>query len=273
MIQKIAPAKINLFFHITGKMPTGHHRIQSVAMFTDVGDVLEMAPASHFSLIYDGPFADQLPNPKDNLITKVLDGLAEKAKKETQFQIKLTKNLPVASGMGGGSSDAAAVVSGVAGFWGIKFNPLEVSHFLSEFGADLPVCFYARTVLMEGFGEQLRFLKNMPQVFLVLVNPGVAVGTKDAFAKFHGNFSKPVGDFSMEKIATYHNDLFDAACNLQPVIQNAIDALAPHVIFARMTGSGATCFGVCETKEKADQVAGILRADHPDWWVQAAQTI
>jgi len=276
----LAPAKINLFLHITGKRPDGYHLLQSVVVFANIGDRLTFA--RHDSLFIDvaGPFAGDVCAPRDNLIYKAAQALGENYKTAPTAQILLEKNLPVASGMGGGSSDAAAALKGLAQLWGLPEEFDRMQKIAATLGADVPACLMRRPVWMEGAGEKMMRLPDMPDMHLVLVNPAVATPTPEVFHQFRAKFSPPIQFIGRRKtmgewiadLKLYRNDLTDAAIAVSPEIKIALQAIADTqgCQIARLSGSGATCFGIYETPTAAHAAVNKLRQQHPEWWVTAA---
>lgn len=257
-----APAKVNLALHVTGRRRDGYHLLDSLVCFTDIGDEIVLSPGP-LSLTIDGPFKDGLETGNDNLCLKAarLAG--------GQARLRLTKNLPVASGIGGGSSDAAAVLRGLARMGcPLPDNP-------ERLGADVPVCLASKPARMQGIGEQLTLLPPLPQLHLVLVNPGLSLSTPQVFAALreHQNAPlAPIPDFPdsatlIKWLRHTRNDLEAPACRIAPVIGEVMAALrGTGAGFARMSGSGATCFGIYDEPKAAEQAAGLLRK-HGFWAV------
>lgn len=276
----LAPAKINLFLHITGKRPDGYHLLQSVVVFANVGDRLTFT--RHDSLFIDvaGPFAGDVCAPRDNLIYKAAQALGENYKTAPTGQILLEKNLPVASGMGGGSSDAATTLKGLAQLWGLPEEFDRMQKIAATLGADVPACLVRRPVWMEGVGEKMMRLPDIPDMHMVLVTPAVATPTPEVFRQFRGKFSPPIQFIGRRKtmgewiadLKLYRNDLTDAAIAVSPEIKTALQSIAdtPGCQIARLSGSGATCFGIYETPTAAHAAVNKLRQQHPEWWITAA---
>ncbi len=271
-----APAKINLFLHVTGRTDDGYHTLQSLMAFTDIGDTLAFANHDGFALRADGRFAEALTG--ENLIAQAAQKLAAHYGLPLDAQITLTKNLPVASGIGGGSSDAAAALKGLAQLWRLPPDSAEIlARIGATIGADVPACLYARPLWAEGIGEKILPAENVPPLHLVLANPLIPTPTPQVFKAFRGPFSEPVRVPAGDWIAFLHttrNDLLDAACTVTPAIRDVLAALesthAPQ--FCRMSGSGATCFALHATRTSAETAAAALRARHPGWWIAAATT-
>ena len=269
-----APAKINLFLHIVGKREDGYHILQSLMVFADVGDDLEFSAQDEFSVGVAGPFSAALSETKDNLVYQAARLLSEEYKVPLCGKIVLTKNLPVASGIGGGSTDAAAALRGLVKLWKLADDPARLHKVAQQLGADVPACLYGRAVLAEGVGEKLTPTPDMQRLHLVLVNPQVATPTPAVFKKFHGRFSEPVqtGHMNVNDLKQCRNDLTDAAISVTPEIKTALSALADtkHCLLHRLSGSGATCFGVYGDEAAAKTAAVALGERYPVWWVRSA---
>jgi 4-diphosphocytidyl-2-C-methyl-D-erythritol kinase len=270
VITQKAFAKINLFLHVGNKRDDGFHPLQSLAVFTDAGDLLAIEPAPMLSLAIEGPFAAGLSGEGDNLVTRAARALDTKGAKLT-----LTKNLPVASGIGGGSADAAASLRGLSALWNTNADLHAIG---ANLGSDIPVCVDSVPAFMEGRGEILRPLESLPRIAMLLVNPGVAVPTRDVFAalttRSGADMDLPRGRFRdtadlLRFLETTRNDLESPARQIQPVISEALSAIAalPGALMTRMSGSGATCFGLFADDDCCRRAADALRKAHPGWWV------
>jgi 4-diphosphocytidyl-2-C-methyl-D-erythritol kinase len=281
MVRVHAPAKINLFLHVTGKRPDGFHDLQSLVAFADAGDELIMERGRGFSLDIWGPFAAGLTGDADNLVLKAARALDEYLGLSEGAHFTLIKNLPVASGIGGGSADAAAALRGLIELWHRPDGAVqEVGAVAPRLGSDVPVCLLSRTAWMEGRGEHVKLLPQMPGVHLVLVNPGVAVSTADVFRRLTIRaggplLSPPPGFGSLAALVDYlkstRNDLEAPALAIAPIIGKVLEALAREgAAFTRMSGSGATCFGLFETAERASAAADAIAKAEPSWWARAA---
>ena len=271
---EFAPAKINLFLQITGKRADGYHLLDSLAIFAGVGDMVRAEPADALSLRVTGPFATGLDGESDNLVLRAARMLAEAAGVEPKAALVLEKNLPVASGIGGGSADAAATLRLLSRFWNIAVDPMTLHRLAERLGADVPVCLAGQPARMRGIGERLDPAPDLPEYGLVLVNPGVALGTADVFRARAGDFS---GEAALpaawraaaemaETLARTTNDLQPPAITLRPVIGEVLAALSAldGCRLARMSGSGATCFGVFDTPHDAQAAAATLM--RRGWW-------
>ncbi len=280
-----APAKINLFLHVTGRLPNGYHTLDSLVVFTDMGDEVHIEPADNFSFKITGPYARQLQVKEtehyidhDNLVVKACRKLAQITNKPTNLRIKLIKNLPVASGIGGGSSDAAACLWGLCMFWDIPKDAPFLPPLMVSLGADVPVCFRAQTALMRGIGDRLEPAPDLPETPILLINPNIEVSTPEIFLRYNQAYkhettlpnSFPTIDHLCDSMKRHENDLSTAAQQIQPVITNVLQniSLQENCRLSRMSGSGATCFGLFQTHEDADIAAKNISVDNPDWWIK-----
>ena len=273
-----ACAKINLFLHVGDKRNDGFHPLQSLAVFTDVGDVLTARDGAGLSLTLEGPFAAGLQSENDNLVLKAARALAAAAGRNPDAALTLTKNLPVASGIGGGSADAAAALRALRELWRLEIDDARLGEIALTLGSDIPVCLGDVPSFMAGRGEILTPVASMPRLALLLVNPGVAVPTRDVFAaldarsgvdmKFPPGRLRDCADVLRFLDAT-HNDLEAPARGIAPVIGDALHGIAalPGALFARMSGSGATCFGLFPDDDSCARAAQLLKAKNPGWWI------
>lgn len=267
-----APAKVNLFLHIRGRRADGYHLLDSLAVFPSVGDYLWAEPSATLGLSIDGPFGDALPVSEDNLVLCSAARLAERAGVRAGASLRLRKNLPVASGIGGGSSDSAAALRLLSRLWDTSVP----GDLALSIGADVPVCLTCRPQLMSGIGEHLTPVVSLPQAWIVLVNPLVSVSTGAVFRTLsrRDNPAGPalpdagLGTFAdlIDWLSQQRNDMEDAAISLCPPIAEVLQALSPAPL-ARMSGSGATCFGLLPTEAEAERLAARIRRRHPGWWV------
>lgn len=279
-----APAKINLFLHVGEKRADGFHTLQSLAVFPRLGDELRAEPAASLSLAVDGPFAASLSGEGDNLVLRAARELSVSALGPNEGQgarLTLTKNLPVASGIGGGSADAAATLRALSELWDLNLPEEKLLEIAAGLGSDIPVCVASEPRWMEGRGEILSPVASLPHLAMLLVNPGVAVPTKDVFAALKtrsgADMTLPPGRFrDMADLLRFldgvKNDLEEPAKRIQPVIGEVLTALLglPGALFARMSGSGATCFALFPDDDSCARAAANLSAAHPGWWVAPA---
>jgi len=278
-----APAKINLYLHVTGRRDDGYHELDSLIAFAGIHDVLTFEPAEGLSLDIDGPYADALQAGPGNLVLGAAEALAQAAGTEAGARIRLDKMLPVASGMGGGSADAAAALAGLRRLWGIGDDPPGFKELAFGLGADVPVCLFGEAAFVGGAGEDVARAPALPPAWLVLVNPGVRLETKAVFWERQGDFGKPdrfeesPGNAKAlaELLAPRSNDLTAAATALAPAVGEVLAALAAadECLLARMSGSGATCFGLFSEAGAAARAAAMLSQAEPGWWVRATPLI
>ena len=282
--RRLAPAKVNLFLHVGDKRPDGYHDLLSLVVFADVGDRLSASPADKLTLNVTGAFPNTGPA-DDNLVMKAVRALegwaAKRGYKTKPLELTLEKNLPVASGIGGGSSDAAAALLMIAELWSLPISIGELEALGLELGADVPVCLRAAPTLVSGVGETLQPVEGLPAFALVLANPRVEVPTASVFKALTvrtGALARPLPQFATARdLAIYldhtMNDLAAPAKAIAPVIMRVENALAATngCLIARMSGSGATCFGLYASKESAEAAAQTIATAHPNWWVKAAE--
>ncbi|MGE4251737.1 MAG: 4-(cytidine 5'-diphospho)-2-C-methyl-D-erythritol kinase [Parvibaculaceae bacterium] len=266
---ELAPAKVNLALHVLGRRDDGYHELDSIVAFADVADRLTFEEAEDWRLDISGPFADGLTNGPDNLVLRAAFAFAG-AYPHRAYRITLEKNLPVASGIGGGSADAAAALRALARLAGVTDDMTKLARGL---GADVPVCLLGRTCRMRGIGDAIDIIEGVAPMPAVLVNPGVALATAAVFARLalRPGAKAFSGIVAGADPAAGRNDLAAAALALAPVIGEATAALERQsdLRFARMSGSGATCFGVFASAEAAAIAARRIAGAHPNWWVVA----
>ncbi len=275
-----APAKLNLYLHVLGRRADGYHLLDSLITFAGVADSLEVQAAGDLRLCIDGPFADGLSAAADNLVTRAAEALAETAGITPRAAIRLTKRLPVASGIGGGSADAAATLHALNRLWRLGLDNEALAALGLRLGADVPMCVAGRTAFVGGIGEEVASAPVLPPCWFVLANPGVALPTPGVFRARRGPFSPPARFSEPIKdacalaalIASRRNDLTDAAIAQAPVIADVLAALTdlPGALIARMSGSGATCFALFAQEAEANAGAAVLAARHDGWWIAAA---
>jgi len=281
-INEAAPAKINLFLHVGARRADGFHPLQSLAVFTGAGDELRAEPAPALSLALQGPFAEGLVAESDNLVLRAARALAAETGTLAGAALTLAKNLPVASGIGGGSADGAAALRALKTLWRLEIEDWALRAIAATLGSDVPVCLPSASAYMEGRGEVLT-PAAVPRLPILLVNPGVPVPTREVFAALQQrsgtDMTLPRGfadaDSLLAFLAVTRNDLEAPARALQPLIGTVLGALAalPGVKLARMSGSGATCFAVFNSAEACARGAGALQAANPGWWVAPTTTI
>jgi 4-diphosphocytidyl-2-C-methyl-D-erythritol kinase len=287
VLQAFAPAKLNLFLHVTGRRADGYHLLDSLVAFADCGDTLRAAPAPALSLAVTGPFAGGLAEEQDNLVLRAARALAAAAGSAAVLEpgtglnpgarLELEKHLPVASGIGGGSADAAATLRLLCRLWGVTLDTAVLDRLALELGADVPVCLHGRPARMSGVGETLEPAPALPPCHVVLVNPGVAVATQAVFRARTGGFSAPAtlpagwpdAAAMARGLAALGNDLEAPARALCPVIGDVLAAIGrqPGCLLARMSGSGATCFGLFADAALAGQAAAGVAPS--GWWARS----
>jgi 4-diphosphocytidyl-2-C-methyl-D-erythritol kinase len=279
-----APAKINLTLQIAGRRNDGWHELHSLVAFAGAADHLTLAAGEPLSLVVDGPTATRVGPAADNLVLRAAGALAARVSGLRLGAFHLTKRLPVAAGIGGGSADAAAALRLLARANGLALDDPRLVEAAAATGADVPVCVAARARVMAGIGERLGPLLRLPPLFAVLVNPGVALETKPVFAKlglapgekFGGNPHPEIADGLayddlLRLLNVARNDMQPAAEALSPVVGEVLSSIAalPDCRLARMSGSGATCVGLFDDRHAARRGADLLKRDHLQWWVTA----
>jgi 4-diphosphocytidyl-2-C-methyl-D-erythritol kinase len=273
-LTEVAPAKVNLFLHVLGRRADGYHLLDSLVVFADVGDTLRAEPAKTLSLTVEGPFAGRLAAEPDNLVLRAARALATEAGVSAGGRLVLAKHLPVASGIGGGSADAAAALRLLCRLWRIEPDPGDLARLAGALGADVPVCLDGRASRMGGIGDHLEPVAGLPPCGIALVNPGMALATAEVFRVRIGPWSaraelpaawRDAGELAGD-LRRQRNDLQPAAIALCPVIGNALSLLeaVPGCLLARMSGSGATCFGLFADAIMARRAASGLQ--RPGWW-------
>jgi 4-diphosphocytidyl-2-C-methyl-D-erythritol kinase len=276
-MRESAKAKVNLFLHVGGRRADGFHELESLAVFAEAGDALAFEPADTLSLAIEGPFAAGLQDEPGNLILRAARALAANAGIEPRAKITLTKNLPIASGIGGGSADAAAALRGLCRLWNVSPPLNEIALSL---GSDVPVCLESKSAWMMGRGEHIETV-SLPRIPMVLVNPGVPVSTAEVFAHVKKRtgigHARPGAINSAGELVAYlkttTNDLQAPASEIAPVIEEALTALLnTGAQLARMSGSGATCFGIYESDADAAKAANAIAKAHAEWWIVGAKT-
>jgi 4-diphosphocytidyl-2-C-methyl-D-erythritol kinase len=280
-VEVFAPAKVNLTLHVTGRRDDGYHLLDTLVVFADVGDRVTLKAQGTGALRVEGPEAGSVPVSADNLIARQAAAMPAFVRR---IDTTLHKALPVASGIGGGSADAAAFYRGAAAL----APAAERAEFLSPdriaaqwtIGADVPMCIHARPLRAQGIGSTLTFIDDLPQFSGVLVNPRVAVPTAAVFKELRRKANAPMSAMPrpdreeeaglLDWLSRQRNDLEEPAVHLVPEIAGVLSALAARTgcRVARMSGSGATCFGLFATREAARCAARRLSEAHPGWWVR-----
>ena len=285
LLDENAPAKVNLTLRVVGRRADGYHELESLVAFASLHDRLSLAPGGEPKLRVRGPRAAQAGDNDANLVLKTARAPAERVPGLTLGAFDLDKNVPVAAGLGGGSADAAAALRLLARANDLNLDDPRLHDAARATGADVPVCLDPRPRLMRGIGETLSEPVAVPALHAVLVNPGVAVATKDVFAGWTKSTAprRPLEPAAVAEAASHAafvallrghpNDLEQAAIALAPSIAEVLTALGalPGCDLARMSGSGATCFGLFAAAAAAEAAAKILQDKHPRWWAQAVQ--
>ena len=277
LVSEQAHAKINLALHITGRRADGYHELDSIVAFADVADVLTIAPADSVSLDITGPFAGDLPRDGTNSVLsawRLLDDFSrQRGAALAPVKFSLEKNLPVASGIGGGSADAAAALRGLIRLFDISVSEQDLGELALQLGADVPVCLLQQSSRMRGIGEIVEPIEiDLPEG-IVLVNPRIPASTSKVFESLNlqcgQSFGAAIGN--LYDIESWRNDLTAPAVTLVPEIADVIGNLIfqPDIACSRMSGSGATCFGLFASLEKAQIAADSIAEKHPSWWVVA----
>ena len=278
-----APAKVNLTLRVLGRRSDGYHEIESLVAFAEFGDRLSFLPGSELKMLVDGPTAARAGDADENLVLKAAREMAALRNGLTLGAFRLNKHLPVAAGLGGGSADAGAALRLIARANGLTRDDPQLYAAARATGADVPVCVESRPRIMRGIGDILSEPFTLPALPALLVNPGVAVATKEVFAGWaSAAAASPAADLAaLARIATrdellqfliaQSNDLERPAIVLAPVIADVLSALGalPGCRLARMSGSGATCFGLFATATAARSAAKFLRSKFPHWWIRA----
>lgn len=278
----LAPAKVNLFLHVGSPAADGYHPLSSLVAFADVGDVVTVSRGDRLSLAVTGPFGAALAREGDNLILRALRALGDAAGiGEPPLAVTLDKRLPIAAGLGGGSSDAAAALRLADRALSLGMDEAALAEVSRVIGADGPMCLRARTAWAEGIGDVLTDAPEMPSLPVLLVNPGVPSPTGAVYRAYDaggaGQADRPP-DPAIWKLpevvswlARQRNDLQAPAIGLQPEIGKALDALGESegLMLARMSGSGATVFGVFGSLDEARDAGTRLRSQYPGWWLSS----
>jgi 4-diphosphocytidyl-2-C-methyl-D-erythritol kinase len=278
-----APAKINLALHVVGRRPDGYHLLESLTVFTGFGDRLSIEKAEADAFSASGPFADDVPLDEDNLVVAARERLraAFPLFDCPPVSIRLEKNLPIASGLGGGSSDAAAALVALSKEWEIPATKPELARLCPALGADVPMCLAQEPLIATGVGEKIALVPGFPALSLVLVNPGVPVATPQVFrslASFENPglppLPSPLGfDALIGWLDKTRNDLEPTARKIAPEIGKALDEIAASgALISRMSGSGATCFGIYRNEAEARGAARHISRERPGWFTAATQS-
>ena len=274
-----APAKINLALHITGQREDGYHLLESLVVFGGAADRIQFKPSRHLHLSVKGSFAEGLRQEPDNLMVRAARLLADELNCPAEADMILEKSLPISAGIGGGSSDAAATLLGLLRLWQRTINDDKLRMIALKLGADVPMCLEGTCLIARGIGDELSSGPRLPKdLGMVLINPRVPISTPEIFKSLKHKTNKPMGPvpsafLSAVALADWldnqRNDLEMAAIEQAPVIETVLQALEDDgdCLFSRMSGSGATCFGLFATVKHAEYAARRLAFSHPNWWV------
>ncbi|MGB0506074.1 MAG: 4-(cytidine 5'-diphospho)-2-C-methyl-D-erythritol kinase [Pikeienuella sp.] len=279
--EELARAKINLFLHVRGQRPEGYHTLDSMVVFPNYGDIVSADPASQLGLTVDGPFGTGLSQDRSNLTLAAAHALADRLSSSPGAQLHLSKRLPVAAGIGGGSADAGAALRLLSRLWP-NVNPADLHNIAFALGADAPMCLAQQPATIGGVGEQLGASPSFPEFWVVMINPNQPLLTSEVFGalKNRDNPAGPKAPHEFKTLASLtewllqqRNDLEGPARSIRPVIGRVLSVLnwRKDCLFARMSGSGATCFGIFATRDQAESAATEISSAEPDWWAVAAQ--
>ncbi len=274
-----APAKINLALHVTGQRDDGYHLLDSLVVFGGGCDRIVFRDSDHLHLTIDGPFAETLEREPDNLMVRAARLLGKALGCTPNGNLTLEKHLPIASGVGGGSADASATLLGLLRLWDRTIADEKLHQIALELGADVPMCLEGHCLRAQGIGDELDEGPILPRdMTLVLINPGVPISTPEIFKALRSKDNPTLGPMPSaflsvaalaEWLGDQRNDLEMAAIEQAPVIDTILQALndCDGCHFARMSGSGATCYGLFASQEEAKRAAAHLTISHPNWWV------
>jgi len=277
-----APAKLNLYLHVTDQRPDKLHDIDSLVIFIPPYDKISVKRSNVFSLNIKGPFASNLlKDDGQNLVELAAFRLADLFGIKPFVEITLVKNLPISAGIGGGSSDAAATIKALIELWNVDLEPQRIQVLARSLGADVPMCLYGKACFVGGTGDKICPAPSLPSFGVLLVNPQVPLATIDVFKARKGPFSGS-GRFQndlvnatslTEVLAMRTNDLEKIAIGKMPVIQNVLESLTnlSGCSLARMSGSGATCFGLFDSEYSAIRGAEVLGLQNKNWWIRPSK--
>lgn len=283
MTAALAPAKVNLFLHVGAPDATGYHPLCSLMAFADYGDRLSLTDGGAGELVLEGPFAAGLAGEGDNLVLRAARALLAEVRRPVPVTgFRLEKRLPVASGLGGGSSDAGAALRLMREVLALPVTDERLEALAASLGADGAACLWGRPVLAEGYGERLSPAPRLPVLDAVLVNPGVPVSTPAVYRRLDadeafGSIARPPMPEALESVqetaawlAGLRNDLEAPAVAVAPEVGTVLETLRgePETLLARVSGSGGTCFAICGSDIEAEGLAERIEALAPGWWVQ-----
>lgn len=280
--------KVNLSLHVVGQRQDGYHLLDSLVVFCRAGDHITLEKANENKFFINGPYSNGLSPNNDNLILKAFHRFMQFCPQEniSPVHICLEKNLPLASGVGGGSGDAAAVLHGLKHLWNISISDQDMMAMACEIGADVPICLAALTNpnarLMQGIGEKISSLNDFPVLYLVLINPKIEISTPAVFQALKQKSNQALNlkrenyknsDDLLQFLKQSRNDLFKPALSIEPHLQDVLEVLNKNnALFSRMSGSGATCFGIFKDPITAMAAAHSIKYEFPHWYVCATKT-
>lgn len=280
-VERLAPAKINLALHVTGRRADGYHLLDSIAVFADIGDRISIEPADELRIILSGPFAAHAPGDRTDLSWRAAMAFFAKAGLQPGATIRVEKNIPAGAGLGGGSADAAAVLAGLNEHFRAGASQDELKAIGLKIGADVPMCLEGRALRARGIGEEILPVEGWPALPMVLAWPGRPVSTAEVFSALQRRDNPPLSEpprvTTPAELASWlagcRNDLEAPALAVAPGIGEALNALSATdgCLLARMSGSGSACFALCATRGEADAAAGELKAKAPAWWIAATE--
>ena len=279
----VSPIKLNLFLEVINKSKDGYHNLESLMTFCKFGDQIKIKKSTKFKFSIDGPFSKNLST-KSNIILNTIVLLEKYLNLKFNVEIILTKNLPISSGMGGGSSNAATIIHCLKNLYNFKIRKKELDFLLFTLGADVPFCYYRKSAIVRGKGEKISFIKKkLFELPVVLINPLIEISTKQIFENLFLN-SKKKEKFENEDINS--EDLFLYLAKRRNDLQNSAEKICPKIkevnnflnlntkaTFARMTGSGATCFGIYTNMDDAISAENLLKKKYKKMWIKRTQII
>lgn len=286
--QLTTPIKINLALHVVGKRNDGYHLLDSLVYFSFEGDVLHYQSSQENQFSVTGSYAKELTNTPNNLVERARQFMAGRYPNNVKpCHLVLDKLLPIASGVGGGSGDAAATIELLRREWAVECNDDDLLKSVVSIGADLPMCLaallYKKPLRATGIGETLEIIEDACSVPMVLINHGQEISTPEIFKRLSHTNGQPISiDYSALKtvqslvsvLENTRNDLYEPAHALAPELANVLKTLQHSgALFARMSGSGATCFGIYANKQDADEAAKNIKSFQPDWFVKSVETV
>lgn len=273
-------AKINLFLHVIGKKNDGYHQIESFFYFPEIYDKIIIEESNETAINFSGKFGGLLSNHdiNQNLVIKAYKLLKAEFSKIPNLKFTIIKNLPISSGIGGGSANAATVLNFINEKYRLEINKEKLTNKALKLGADVPSSIYSKPAFISGIGENIKLLDNFPELNILLINPLKAISTAEIFKKGFGNFSAPIDvsnvnynnfDSLVNFLKNTKNDLQNSAVEICPEIEEIIQLIDSQkgCLLSRMSGSGATCFGIFETRKDLNLAFDILEKNYPNFWV------